>query len=158
MWKKLSDAPVTPPESALHRVPESMGSLGESLMEALRDPQSEKAKFASAPQKSSAEGDDQPSTAATMATYAAAMNEFTRNATAFIGYLPLLSKARDAYEQGMRASGELRKVLDAGEESLRILMNQLEQAVSLQAAKPAPEKKKMEPTKVELIRGTDKAS
>jgi ABC-type transporter Mla subunit MlaD len=90
-----------------------------------------------------------------MATYTAGVNEFTKNATAFIEQIPLLTKARDAYEQAMRASAQLREVLDAGEENLRSLMTQLDQVVKLDVTKPAPDKKKSEPVRVEAIRGTD---
>ena len=93
-----------------------------------------------------------------MTTYTEALNEFTRSATAFIEQLPLLTKARDAYEQAMRASAELRKVLDTGEENLQTLMAQLEQAVNVQGVKPAPDRKKPELAKVEAIRGTDESS
>ena len=81
------------------------------------------------------------------------MNEFAKNANAFIEQLPLLSKARDAYEQAMRASAELRRELDAGEQNLRTLMTHLEQVVN-----PAPDKKKPELAKVEAIRGIDEST
>ena len=90
-----------------------------------------------------------------MTTYTEAMNEFTKNATAFIEHLPLLTKARDAYDQAMRASAEVRKVLDGGEENLRTLMTQLEQAINVHVVKPAPDKKKPEPGRAEAIRRTD---
>jgi hypothetical protein len=101
---------------------------------------------------------DQPSSSATMTTYTEAVNEFTKNATAFIEQLPLLTKARDAYEQAMRASAGLREVLDAGQENLRTLVTQLEQAVNVYGVKPAPDKKNPQPAKVEAIRGTDESS
>jgi hypothetical protein len=82
-----------------------------------------------------------------MATHTEAVNEFTRNATAFIEHLPLLAKARESYEQAMKVSADLRKVLDVGEESVRSLMTELEQVLN-----PTPDKKKPEPMKVEAIR------
>ena len=100
----------------------------------------------------------QPSSLATMTTYTEAVNEFTKNATAFIEQLPLLTKARDAYEQAMRARAELREVLDAGEKNLRTLVTQLEQAVNVYGVKPAPDKKNPQPAKVEAITGTDESS
>jgi hypothetical protein len=100
----------------------------------------------------------QPSSLATMTTYTEAVNEFTKNATAFIEQLPLLTKARDAYEQAMRAKAELREVLDAGEKNLRTLATQLEQAVNVYGVKPAPDKKNPQPAKVEAITGTDESS
>jgi hypothetical protein len=53
----------------------------------------------------------------------------------------------------MRASAELRKILDVGEQHLQTLMNQLEQVVN-----PAPEKRKPEPSKIEAIRGLDESA
>jgi hypothetical protein len=100
----------------------------------------------------------QPSSLATMTTYTEAVNEFTKNATAFIEQLPLLTKARDSYEQAMRARAELREVLDAGEKNLRTLVTQLEQAVNVYGVKPAPDKKNPQPAKVEAITGTDESS
>jgi hypothetical protein len=101
---------------------------------------------------------DPLSSLATMTTYTEAVNEFTKNATAFIEQLPLLTKARDAYEQAVRARAGLREALDAGEENLRTLVTQLEHAVDVYGLKPAPDKKNPQPAKVEEIRGTDESS
>lgn len=151
MWKKQDDAVDAQPEFASKQMPEmTLESASETLIEAYRNRQAEKAKFAVGSQEVVA-GQRLPPT--TMATYSEAVNEFTKNANAFIEQLPLLSKARDAYEQAMRASAELRTVLDAGEENLRTLMTHLEQVVN-----PAPDKKKPEPAKVEAIRGTDEST
>jgi hypothetical protein len=97
--------------------------------------------------------DGQPSSPPTVATFTEAVNEFTNSATALIVQLPLLTKTRNSYEKAMRASAELRKVLDTGEENLRSLMTQLEQVLN-----PAPYKKKPEPTKVETIRGNNEST
>ena len=132
-----------------------LASLGDALVESLVNEQFKKENFAVVPQKVLAEVHHEPSWSSTMTTYIGAVNEFTRNATAFIEQLPLLTKARDAYEQATKASAELRKVLDAGEENLRTLMTQLEQGVSIQRVKLAPDKKNPEPAKGERMRGTD---
>jgi hypothetical protein len=76
-----------------------------------------------------------------MTTHTEAMSEFTKNATAFIEQLPLLTKARDA-----------------DEEDLRTLMTQLEQGVNVLGIKPAPEKKSPQPANVEAIRRADQGS
>lgn len=93
-----------------------------------------------------------------MATYTEALNEFAKSATAFIEQLPLLTRARDAYERAVKASAEMRKVLDTGEENLQTLMNQLEQAVNVHGVKPATDRKRPELAKVEAIRGSDENS
>src|SRR5579863_9479019 len=91
-----------------------------------------------------------------MSTYVGAVEDFRKSATAFMQHVDLLSKARDAYQQAMTASQELRTVLDAGDENLRTLMVQLEQALNLHMAKPAIDRKKPEPIKVETIKtGTE---
>jgi hypothetical protein len=159
MLKKQDDAVGTQPEFASRQMPDStLATEDEALIKAYREHLADKGKSAVGPQKVFTEGQDQPSPPVTMATYTEAVNEFTKNAAAFIEQLPLLTKARDAYEQAMRASAELRKVLDAGEENLRTFMSQLEQVVNVHVAKPAPDKKKPEPVKVEAIRRTDDSS
>jgi flagellar biosynthesis chaperone FliJ len=92
-----------------------------------------------------------------MATYMDAVEEFRESATAFIQHLNLLAQAREAYEQAMTASAELRSVLDAGDENLRMLMTQLEQALDLHTGKPALDKKKPEPVKVDIKASTESA-
>jgi paraquat-inducible protein B len=152
MWKKQSDPPGEQPDSFSNQVPDlTLESASETLMEAYRSSKAEKAKFGVGAQEIHA--GPQPVPPTTMATYTEAMNEFTKNANAFIEQLPLLKKARNAYEQAMRANAELRKVLDTSEENLRALMTGLEQAVS-----PASEKRRPEPAKVEAIRGTEEPS
>jgi exonuclease VII small subunit len=81
-----------------------------------------------------------------MATYSEAVDEFTKNANVLMEQLPRLSQARDAYEQAMKASAELRRELDAGDEHLRSLMSYLEQALDA-----SPDRKKPEPAKVGVI-------
>jgi len=157
MWKKQDDAMGAQPESDSKQTPE-LESLGDALIESLIDSRFEKRDFAVGPQKVLAEDHHQSSSSPTMTTYTEALNEFTKNATAFIEQLPLLTKARDAYEQAMRAGAELRKVLDTGEENLQTLMTQLEQAVNVHGIKSALDRKKREPAKVEAIRGTDESS
>ena len=154
MWRKQDDAVGVQPDFASKERPD-LASLGDALVESLVNEQFKKENFAVVPQKVLAEVHHEPSWSSTMTTYIGAVNEFTRNATAFIEQLPLLTKARDAYEQATKASAELRKVLDAGEENLRTLMTQLEQGVSIQRVKLAPDKKNPEPAKVERMRGTD---
>ena len=153
MWKKQDDAVGAQPDFASKERPD-LTSLGDALVESLVNDQFKKENFAVVPRRFLPKAIMSHSSS-TMTTYIGAVNEFTRNATAFIEQLPLLTKARDAYEQAMKASAELRKVLDAGEENLRTLMTQLEQGVSIQRVKLAPDKKNPEPAKVERMRGTD---
>jgi hypothetical protein len=157
MWKKQDDAMGAQPESDSKRTPE-LESLGDALIESLRDSRFEKRDSAVGPQKVFAEDHHRSSSSPTMTTYTEALNEFTRNAIAFIEQLPLLTKARDSYEQAMRAGAELRKILDTGQENLQTLMTQLEQAVNVHGVKSALDRKKPEPAKVEAIRGTDESS
>ena len=151
MWKK-DDAMGAQPESDAE-----LDSLGAALIESLMDSRLEKRDSAVGPQKVPAK-DHHQSSSSTMTAYTEALNEFTRNATAFIEHLPLLTKARDSYEQAMRAGSELRKILDTGEENLQTLMTQLEQAVNVHGVKTALDRKKPEPAKVEAIRGADESS
>lgn len=143
MWKKHDDAVGANSDSA-GETPD-LSSLGDALAESLVNDQFQEEKFGIVPQKAAAENHKQP--LPSLKTYTNAVSEFTKTATAFIEQLPLLSKARGAYEEAMRASAEMRKILDADEENLRTLMTRLEQAVN-----PAAEKKNPEAAKVERIR------
>jgi exonuclease VII small subunit len=152
MWKKPDDTiGAQQPQFASKQTPEplemTLDSASETLVDAYRDSRAEKPKLV---RKVLA---GQPLSPPSMATYTEAVNEFTKNATAFIEQLPLLTRARDSYEQAIRASAELRKILDTGEENLRTLMSHLEQAVD-----PTLDRKKPEPMKVEAIRGTDESA
>ena len=88
----------------------------------------------------------------TMATYKEAVFEFTENAEKFIECIPLLTKSRDAYQQAMKASTELRRALDVGDENLLTLMSRLEQAVKGHLEEVAPDRKKPEPVKARAIK------
>ncbi len=149
MWKNVNNGVATQPEFASQLVPKTLPSAGKPLNEP-----------PTGLLEAIGENGDRPSssTTATMATYAEVVNEFTKNATACIGFLPLISKARDGYEQANKASAELRRVLDAGEENLRTVMTQLEQAISVHVLNSAAESKKPEAAKMESMRGTNKAS
>jgi hypothetical protein len=84
-----------------------------------------------------------------MATYVGAVEEFRNSATEFMQHVNLLAQAREAYQQAMAASAELRAVLDAGDENLRTLMTQLEQALNLHMSKPGLDRKKPELVRAE---------
>jgi hypothetical protein len=84
-----------------------------------------------------------------MARYTDALDQFRKAATAFLQHVDLLAQARNAYEQAMSSSAELRNVLNAGDETLRSLMTQLEQSVNNHLSKPAFARKKPEAVKVE---------
>jgi hypothetical protein len=88
-----------------------------------------------------------------MRTYVDAVEEFRDSATQFMQHLNLLAQARDAYQQAITASAELRTVLDTGDENLRTLMVQMEQALNLHMSKPAIDnKKKPEAVRVEAFK------
>jgi hypothetical protein len=94
---------------------------------------------------------------ATLGAYTEAVKKFTKSASAFIEQLPLLAEAREAYEQANRASMELRKVLDSGDENLRTLMTHLEQManihlVNVPAVKSMGERRKPESSKLAAVR------
>jgi len=86
------------------------------------------------------------------AMYTEAMNEFSKSATAFMGHVHLLTEARYAYQEAMAASTALRNSLDAGDETLRSLMAQLEQVVNNHLGDPVLDKRKPELVKAESIR------
>ena len=150
MWKNKDDAASIAREFDSKQISESPSEMeGEGVY---LDNLSEQV----GPQRVFAEA--QPSTPVSMAAYTEAVNEFTRNATAFIEHVPLLTKARDAHDKAMKASAEVRKVLDKGEEDLRALMNHLIQVLNSNVVMVAPDRKRPEPTQLETIRGSDKGT
>jgi len=148
MWKKPDDTAIGPPDLASDATPD-LTSLGESLVESLTGHQFKEANVAVDPQKRPPIVKTQPLPLQSMEMYTEAISEFTRNATAFMEQLPLLTKARSAYEEAMKATAEMRKVLDAGEERLRTLMTQLDQELKIEAPRSVTDKKTPEPTKFE---------
>jgi exonuclease VII small subunit len=104
------------------------------------------------------EGEDvgaQP-TPTTMATYNAAVDNFTKSATTFLEQLHHLNRAREAYQQAVTASAELRSILDLGDQTLRALMGELEQAITVHA--PALDRKRPEAPKFEAIKGNGEST
>jgi hypothetical protein len=158
MWNKNNDPHgSTQPEFASEEKPD-LAALGDALVQSLMNDQFKKGNLAVVPQRVLPEDQSSASPSASMKAYTGAVDEFTKSATSFIEHLPLLTTARAAYEEAMRASAEIRKVLDAEEQNLRTLMTQLERGLSVHDAPPAPEKKSPEPAKVERVGGSDEGT
>ena len=159
MWKKQDDAEGAQPQSTSEQQRDAKRLLEDALSPSLSiNGDFQKGSFAVPSEKVLAENSNQPLSSPTMNTYTEAVKEFTANATEFIEHLPLLTKARAAYERAMRASTEMRKVLDTSDENLRILITQLEQQVNLRELKSATDKKPPEPAKFERMKTTDEAA
>ncbi len=94
----------------------------------------------------------------TWATYAEAMNKFTKSATAFMEHVHLLTEARTAYQEAMAVGTELRNRLDAGDQTLRSLMNQLEQVVNAHLSEPVLDRKKPELVTAESTRAKNEGT
>jgi hypothetical protein len=155
MWKKQDDAEGAQPQPTLKQQHDAARLLDDVLSQLpASNDDFQKTNLAVASEKAMGDDSNQPLTSPTMNTYTEAVKEFTKNATAFIEQLPLLTKARGAYEQAMRASTEMRKVLDTSDENLRTLMTQLEKTINLQELKFAADKKPSEPAKVETMKRT----
>lgn len=151
MWRKQDDAEGVQPKQQS----DATRLLGDVLGQSPSKEDLEKRSVGVPSEAVLSEPANQPLNSPTMKTYTAAVKEFTTNATAFIEYLPLLTRARGAYEEAMRASTEMRKALDAGDENLRTLMAQLEQRTNIQELQSAPDKKRPEPAKVERVKTID---
>jgi exonuclease VII small subunit len=94
----------------------------------------------------------------TLTEYTEAVEVFSSSAAEFLSRISLLTDARDAYQRAMAVSSQLRQVLDTGDETLRIVMGQLEQAISIQPNQATAEKKAAA-AKVENVTGNgDKAN
>jgi hypothetical protein len=85
----------------------------------------------------------------TMTSYVSAVEQFRESATQFMQHVNLLAQAREAYQQAMTTSAEIRTMLDASDESLRTLMAQLEHALNLHAGKGVLDRKRPEAVKAE---------
>jgi len=156
MLKMQDDAGDAQPRSTSEQKRDAARLLGDALSRSRSiSDDFQKRNFAVASEKIPTEDSNQPLTSPTMNTYTEAVKEFTTNATAFIEHLPLLTKARAAYEVAIRTSTEMRKILDTSDENLRTLMTQLEQQVNLREVKSATDKKPPEATKVESIKETN---
>jgi hypothetical protein len=88
----------------------------------------------------------------TWAMYADAMDKFTSSATAFMAHVHLLTEAWTAYQEAMEVGGALRNRLDAGDQTLRSLMTQLEQVVKDHSGTPVLDRKRPELVRVEPTR------
>jgi hypothetical protein len=84
-----------------------------------------------------------------MTTYSEAVDEFSKHTSEFLACIPLLIKAREAYQRAMAVSAEVRSMLDAGDSTLRTLMDQLEDAVAVHLGKHPSDRKKPESVKPE---------
>ena len=156
MWKKQDDAEGAQPQPTLKQQHDAARLLDDVLSQSpASNDDLQKRDLAVASEKAMGDDSNQPLTSPTMNTYTEAVKEFTKNATAFIEQLPLLTKARGAYEEAMRTSAEMRNVLDTSDENLQTLMTQLEQRVNLQELKFATDKKSPEPAKLERMKATD---
>ena len=87
-----------------------------------------------------------------MATYSEAVEEFSKQAAELMTHMPVLTKARDAYQRAMKVSAEIRTMLDARDSNLQSLMAQLEEAVRL--GKPSSDKKTPESVREEPTQAT----
>jgi hypothetical protein len=74
-----------------------------------------------------------------LSDYENAVREFSVNAAEFLKQVPLLNKAREAYERATTASAQLREILDRGDETLHQFMAQMEETIIFPAAIAAPE-------------------
>jgi len=84
-----------------------------------------------------------------MKTYSEAVDEFSKHTSEFLACIPVLIKAREAYQRAMAVSAEVRSMLDAGDGTLRTLMAQLEDSVAIHLGKTPSDRKKPETVKVE---------
>jgi len=84
-----------------------------------------------------------------MKTYSEAVDEFSKHTSEFLACIPLLIKARDAYQRAMAVSAEVRSMLDAGDGTLRTLMAQLEDTVAIHLGKAPSDRKKAESVKAD---------
>jgi hypothetical protein len=157
MWKKQDDAVDRPLEASATDLADLSPAALVEMVTGVRDNEREKLK-SEAKQMERAELQMPPVSLPSMTTYTDALNKFTKSSTEFIEHLPVLSEARDAYLQAMKASKELRQVLDSGDANLRALMIRMEKMINIYIFESGGERKKPEASKVESIRPTDQGT
>ena len=87
-----------------------------------------------------------------LTAYEEAVKEFSTCATEFLKHIPLLTKARDAYQRAILVSTQVRSILDRGDETLRNFMAQMEHAVNFQPDNAASDERKPDAVKAETIK------
>jgi hypothetical protein len=166
MWKKLDNFSSPRTDASAKESPDP--NLTEESAEISDDPwqigngdreeSGEGPNFAGISEKSELpKGHAEQAPPLTLGAYTEAVTKFTKSASAFIEHLPLLADARRAYEEASRASAELRRVLDAGDENLRALMAHLEQMANVHflgapGAKSGSDVRNTEPSKLGPVR------
>ena len=97
-----------------------------------------------------------PGLAVSMAAYSEAVDEFSKQATELLVHMPVLTKAREAYQRAMMVSTEVRSMLNDGDANLQRLTAQLEAAVAVHLGKPSSDKKHSESVTVEATQASGK--
>jgi hypothetical protein len=151
MSKQQDNALKAQPEFGSKKMLEKLESLGDALIESLTNNRSKKGTLEIGTQNLVTEDPKQPTSLPAVTIYTAAIDEFNKSATAFIEHLPLLVRVRNAYENALTASAELRTILDTDDKKVKTLMSQLEQGVNVHGVKPPPDKNNSKPAKVETI-------
>lgn len=166
MWKKLDTSASSRGDLGSPSADNPPDTIDEMLMGIIRDNHRDTNPSLQESQPEVAAGQpeqvQQQLSSSTLDAYTQAVRKFTKSASAFIECLPLLTEARAAYEEAAKASAELRKVLDSGDDNLRALMNQLQQMAGVQIGdgqtfKLITDRKKPEPSKIENAQGSDEA-
>ena len=93
-------------------------------------------------------------TTETVAAYEEAMKEFAMSSAEFLTHTALLTKARESYQRAMAVSSRLRETLDSGDQTLRSLLAQVEQALAVQPGKDASDRNTSEALKVETTKAS----
>lgn len=171
MWKKLDNFAGPRPDASANEsmdpnfTEEGAGSQDDPWLigKGDREELAEDSQFAAMSEKSQVPlGHAEQASPVTLGAYTEAVNKFTKSASAFIEHLPLLAEARRAYEEASRASAELRRVLDAGDENLRALMSHLEQMANVHfiggpGGKSSSDVRNTEPSKLGPVRVGEEA-
>lgn len=90
-----------------------------------------------------------------LADYEDAVREFSASAAEFLKQVPLLHKAREAYERATIASAQIREILDKGDETLQRFMEQMQETISSSSAMIASDATNPAPKPVQAIRAAD---
>jgi hypothetical protein len=146
MWKK-PDLASPPPDVSSHSL--STESVGEMLMNVVRDASDPKPQPTPAPQ-SECNKIQQQALLPMLQDYTEAAEKCLKSASEFLRYASLVSEAREAYEKLTRASTEIRRVLDNDEAVFRALMDEVQKMgeIARNSAESLSERKAPESSKI----------
>jgi hypothetical protein len=150
MWKK-PDLASPSPDTSLYSL--STESVGEMLMNVVRDAGNAKTQPTPAPQSECNQIQQQRALLPMLQDYTESVEKCLKSASEFLRYASLISEAREAYEKLTKTRTEIRRVLDNDEAVFRALMDEVQKMgeIARNSAEPLSERKPPESSKIATL-------